>query len=279
MPLSDWFGAISSTLAIIAALYIAFYQERKNRKRINEENRNIGEMICALIKQLNDLSNLLLTECYQASIDQLEKDDVSVPSMKLVPMTGIKKLDQFSPDILYRVFRYYKLTGEDFRNFVLSIDRISSCVEIGMRNYEEFMHHAVKYIHDFQVGNKEFKIMIYSLLSTYEKEKKTNAPIYTGIYEILKTFNASEESQNNGNIRYAKNELIDKIKGKIEGEVKNNKDMIDVLSIIIDLETAYITLQNSNKLYVKSLDKTKAIITKDMAVIMQIHDKLEKQCK
>lgn len=37
MTLSDWFtlyGAISSTAGIIVALFIASYQERKNRKRM-----------------------------------------------------------------------------------------------------------------------------------------------------------------------------------------------------------------------------------------------------
>lgn len=281
MTLSDWFtliGAIASVGASVVALWIAFFQERKNRKRIEEENKNIGETICALLEQFEGFITLFIKKGYQVCIDKLEKDDVSIPEIKLIPMAGIKKLEKYSPDILYRVFNYYKLTDKDYQDFVISIDIISNSVEVSMQNYEDAVNNAVKLINEFQEVYKKFNIMVFHWLQNSENEEKTANPVYIKIGKILKDFGASKESDDYGNIRYRQNALVNRITKTISDK-KNDSDLMNIYIIALNLETIYKTLQATNKSFADSLKEIKVSMESDIDCIMEIHNKLEERCK
>lgn len=273
----DWFtllGAIGSILAVITALWIALSQERKIQKRINEENKNIGKMICALLQQSNTLITTFVAEGYQNCIDNLEKDDVSVPAMKLFPMTGIKKLDQLNPDILYRVFKYYNLTDEEYIKFVISLDSVSTNIEYGLKNYLQTSSNAANLRNEFFDSFNELSIMFVFVIRKYRMSSKKNDSVSTSLELIAYQFMKYEKTEN---MQYYKDAFVDTIQATVACINEEDEKYLEIFNQTRKLNSIYRTLQKSNKLYRESLEKDKKIIADDIKIIEKIHEKLRKK--
>lgn len=261
---SDWltlWGACASSLAIIVALFVAFYQERKSKKRQTEKDKNLGETIFVLVHQLSTLIEEQLKIEYQKCISELKTNLIGIPRLKILPRVSIDKLNSLSPELIYHVFLHYNLSKEDYKKFILSIDRISSYMYNGLKNLKDAEARVI-YLRNKYIENRS---RLNTEIARCLRDSKRNSCYDFWASTICRLLQV-KEFHDKENLAYYHKELVIPTKKHL----KKDSEVKESFMLVNELIDIYSNIEEINKTFILLLEEGEKHIINDKNIIVQI---------